>query len=221
MDSLEERAITQIDSVLEQIGAARASAKYDDLSDLGSSKLTELATLATAALDRLTPPKSAYRPDSIDLGSNSKFVGHRLQAYEGALRALRTDIANGYMRSAIELVHAAVFSDFLDMAEHLLSSGYKDAAAVIIGSTLEEHLRKLAEKSGVAVVEASGKPLKSDVVNAGLVKADAYNTLQQKGVTAWLGLRNDAAHGHYDRYDERQVASLLRDVRDFMIRHPA
>jgi hypothetical protein len=34
-------------------------------------------------------------------------------------------------------------------------------------------------------------------------------------------LRNDAAHGKYENYDAKQVASLIRDVRDFMIRHAA
>ena len=48
-----------------------------------------------------------------------------------------------------------------------------------------------------------------------------YNKLEQKTVTAWLGLRNSAAHGKYDDYDDRQVASFIQGLRDFMIRHPA
>jgi len=45
--------------------------------------------------------------------------------------------------------------------------------------------------------------------------------LEQKSVTAWLDLRNKAAHGHYDDYDHQQVAALIRDVREFLIRNPA
>ena len=41
------------------------------------------------------------------------------------------------------------------------------------------------------------------------------------GVTAWLALRNDAAHGNYDEYDHKQVAALIQGVRDFMVRHSA
>jgi hypothetical protein len=48
-----------------------------------------------------------------------------------------------------------------------------------------------------------------------------YTKLEQKSVTSWLALRNEAAHGNYDRYTIEQVYGLLRDVRDFLIRHPA
>jgi hypothetical protein len=54
-----------------------------------------------------------------------------------------------------------------------------------------------------------------------LTAAGAYNGLEQKSGTAWLDLRNKAAHGHYDDYDHQQVAALIRDVREFLIRNPA
>ena len=53
------------------------------------------------------------------------------------------------MDSLAALAHAEVFADFLEMAQHLLDVGYKDAAAVIAGSALEAHLRQLAVKTGV------------------------------------------------------------------------
>jgi hypothetical protein len=57
---------------------------------------------------------------------------------------------------------------------------YKDAAAVIAGSTLEEHLRKLAQKNGVAIEKADGAPKKADALNADLAGAGAYNKLEQR-----------------------------------------
>jgi hypothetical protein len=106
------------------------------------------------------------------------------------------------------------------MADHLTRSGYKDAAAVIGGSTLESHLRELCVKHEVAT-DVAGNPKKADVMNADLVKAGAYTKLDQKNVTAWLGLRNDAAHGKYGEYDKGQVALLLSGIRDFVGRTPA
>jgi hypothetical protein len=147
--------------------------------------------------------------------------GSAIRELAGVLHALRADYEAGYLRSVEELIHADVFADFLEMATHLLDSGYKDPAAVITGSVLEEHLRKLADRQGVPTADASGRPRKADTLNADLVKQGAYNKLQQKAVTAWLGLRNDAAHGQYENYDQRQVESLVRDVRDFLIRYPA
>jgi uncharacterized protein YutE (UPF0331/DUF86 family) len=107
------------------------------------------------------------------------------------------------------------------MADELVSKGYKDPSAVLTGSVLEQHLRALAIKSGLVATSADGRPKKADTVNSELVKAGVYSKLEQKNVTAWLGLRNEAAHGKYGTYDSSQVEALLRDVRSFVTRYPA
>lgn len=89
------------------------------------------------------------------------------------------------------------------------------------GGVLEEHLRKLAAKTGLETEKPDGSPKKADAVNAELAQEGAYNKLVQKSVTAWLDLRNSVAHGRYDAYDHSQVEALVRDVRDFLVRHPA
>jgi hypothetical protein len=119
------------------------------------------------------------------------------------------------------MVHADTHSDYLDMAETLLRSGYKDAAAVITGTSLEVHVRALCVKHGVDTELASGAPKKADVMNADLKKADVYDGLRQKQITAWMDLRNKAAHGDYQSYDEHQVRMFIDGVRDFMLKHSA
>jgi hypothetical protein len=136
----------------------------------------------------------------------------------GILKALRADYDAGNLQSIVELVHADIFADFLEMADYLLQQGYKDAAAVIVGSVLEEHLRKLAQKSGIAVVQSSGAPKKADMINAELAAAVVYSKHDQKSLTAWLDLRNKAAHGKYTEYTTEQVALTLQGVRDFAAR---
>jgi hypothetical protein len=121
----------------------------------------------------------------------------------------------------VELIHADIFTDFLDMADYLMQQGYKDPAAVVAGSVLEEHLRKLCDKYGIPTVKADGKPKTADALNSELASANVYSKLEQKSVTAWLDLRNKAAHGKYTEYDQDQVASLIRGVREFAIRNPA
>jgi hypothetical protein len=68
----------------------------------------------------------------------------------GILRGLRNDYEAGYMRTVEDLVRADLFTDFIEMAEELVGKGYEDAAAVITGSVLEEHLRKLATRHSIA-----------------------------------------------------------------------
>jgi hypothetical protein len=121
----------------------------------------------------------------------------------------------------VELVHADIFEDFLDMAGYLLEQHYKDPAAVIAVSVLEAHLRKLCGKHSIAPVKADGTPKKADTLNSELTAAGAYSKLDQKSVTAWLDLRNKAAHGKYAEYSGEQVALMLQGVRDFASRYPA
>jgi len=127
--------------------------------------------------------------------------------------------------SLIELAHADVFADFLDMAQHLLDANYKDASAVIAGSSLEAHLRALCTKNSIDLeaTKTGGEKTakKADTLNSDLAASGVYDKLEQKTVTAWLDLRNKAAHGKYDAYDAAQVSLLVAGVREFIRRNPA
>jgi hypothetical protein len=139
----------------------------------------------------------------------------------GILTAIRDQIKGGWIETAKGLVTAEVFADFLEMAEHLLDEKYKDPAAVMVGSVLEEHLRQLCIASSLPVEELSqGRmiPKKADTLNADLAKAGRYSKLDQKQITAWLDLRNKAAHGKYSEYVYEQVVLMLAGVRDFVSR---
>ncbi|MCZ8218429.1 MAG: hypothetical protein O9337_03330 [Acidovorax sp.] len=139
------------------------------------------------------------------------------------IRVIREEIAGGWLFTVRGLVTAEVFADFLEMAEHLLESGYKDPAAVMGGSVLEEHLRQLCNKHAIAIDEQKNEkqvPKKADRLNAELAAATAYSKLDQKQITAWLDLRNNAAHGIYNAYTREQVGQLLTGVTNFMARVP-
>ena len=221
MSTEREIALNQIDQVLEAVADARTRSQYDDLSDLGSEN-ARLVTLCAATVTRLAPRGTPYR-ETIDGALDQWKTNYHLilPAAVGALEALRGDYEAGHLASLPELIHAELFGDFLEMADHLLSGGFKDAAAVIAGSTLEGHLRQLAEKFGLETTSSNGAPVKADRLNADLAKASIYGKTDQKAVTAWLGLRNDAAHGEYEKYQEGQVSLMTAGIRDFIRRNPA
>ena len=73
-------------------------------------------------------------------------------------------------------------------------------------------------RAGGIPLQMSGKPKKADSMNNDLAFADVYSKLDQKNVTAWLDLRNKAAHGKYDEYNADQVRNLLVGVREFAAR---
>ncbi len=138
---------------------------------------------------------------------------------KGVLLAIRNEIEKGWLNTTKGLISADIFGDFLEMADHLLDEGYKDAAVVIVGSTLEQHLRNMAESNDIeTTIEKNGKriPKKADVLNTDLVKAGVYTKLDQKSITYWLGTRNDAAHGNYQAYNADQARLLIQSVSEFI-----
>jgi hypothetical protein len=146
---------------------------------------------------------------------------HYVIAGRGILKALKQEIDGGWLFTVKGLVAAELFTDFLEMAGHLLEEGYKDPAAVMIGSVLEEHLRQLCARSGVDTTIHDAKtgrdvPKKADRMNNDLTAAGVYNKLYQKTILGWLDLRNQAAHGHYTEYDIKQVQLMESGVVDFI-----
>ena len=215
----------QLDTLVDEYNSFLARSKHDDCSDVMSeTKAIEITTRACAAIERVTPVGSAYRRQIEDILTQKAYVQYKVVRLVGVLQALSADVKAGYLRSFEELVHGELFGDFLDMAQHLVDSGYKDAAAVIAGSSLEGHLRQLAKKSTVdtARTTASGEvPKTADLLNSDLAKAGAYSVMDQKNVTAWLDLRNKAAHGKYAEYENGQVKIMIDGIRDFLTRVPA
>ncbi|MEV8548140.1 hypothetical protein [Streptomyces sp. NPDC051572] len=173
-----------------------------------------------AAIERIATPGSVYVKQLrkyLDESDVELKAPHVFAIASG----LRQDMNEGWVRSTVELVHADMYSDYLEMADGLLAKGYKDPAAIVTGTSLEVHVRALCVKHSVDVAQPNGTPKKADTMNADLKKADAYDGLQQKQVTAWMDLRNQAAHGNYEKYDEHQVRLFIDGVRAFMIKYPA
>jgi hypothetical protein len=134
---------------------------------------------------------------------------HQYDEFIGVFRAAKEDYEGGYLFKMTSLIKAEVFADTLEQAEALLTANYKDAACVVIGITLELSLKELCTKNNIP----HGK---ADKMNADLCKAGTYNGAKQKQITAWLDLRNKAAHGQWQEYTAEDVKYMLEGVRAFV-----
>jgi hypothetical protein len=219
---LDQKAVLdQIDRVIAECRSLQGRSKFDDMSDV-PEEASSATSLLFAAIERLAPPGSSYVKNAkVQEQWLKGNIGVAVTPLIGVLNALRADYAAGNLQSITELIHADIFADFLEMADYLLQQGYKDAAAVVVGSVLEEHLRKLCQKNGIAVVQGGGGPKKTELLNSELAGSAVYTKLDQKSVTAWLDLRNKAAHGDYSEYTKEQVTLTLQGVQNFTSRHPA
>jgi len=201
-----------------------SKSQYDDASDSPAYEIQNLLARSISAVERVTGLNSVYSRQIKDVNERHKGDIFRLHPTIGIVMALKSELESGYLETIEQIIHADLFSDYLEMAGHLIKEGYKDPAAVLAGSTLEVHLRKLANLHDVEVdVVKRGKhvPKKSDRLNADLTKAGAYTKLDQKSITAWLALRNHAAHGRYDEYLSDQVVLMISGIGDFISRIPA
>ncbi len=134
---------------------------------------------------------------------------------QGVLRGAKEDYQSDSLFDVRRLVEAEVFDDFLEQADHLLSAGYYAPAAVIAGCVLEDGLRKLCVRHGIALAD---RP-KLDKMNADLAKARVYTQLVQKKVTALADIRTRAAHGKWTEFTNTDTKEMIRDVRSLMESH--
>lgn len=190
---------------------------------LGEYDAQRIATRARAAIRRYAPPGSPYEDDASELGRSDEFgnEGWKAQQLTAIVHALRDDYSLGGLTAVQELVHADLFDDFLDMAAELLSKGFVGPAAALAGSVLEEHLRKLAAKHGVATVDAKGRSKSVETLSVDLRKGVAITEVQRKSVTAWYAQRNEGAHGRSENLVEADVERMIDGIRDFVARYPA
>lgn len=128
------------------------------------------------------------------------------------LKAAKDDIEGGYIRKVETLVSAEVFTDFLDMAGHLLGNGYKDPAASLTGAVLEDGLRRICGNHGLAV--KSDDNISS--LNKKLADNEVYNRLHQREIEVWNKLRDYADHGKFDEYSAEDVKKMLEGVSNFL-----
>ena len=215
--------LRQLDEVLDRFN--ELDKKYERISGYPEMEEAAVITLLTHALHLFRPPGEKAYSDGTLVHLSSPSGPGRLRPLAGMVAALRADYAADRLRSVHELIHADMFSDFLEMATHLLDQGYKDPAAVTAGAVLEEHIRKLCDRHSVPTTftDSAGdvRPKKLDAMNADLARAGVYNTIEQKDITAQAGVRNAAAHGEYAKYTVDQVRQMIVSVRAFIARHPA
>lgn len=213
--------LTRVDFVISKGVAALATKKYSDMgSDYVDSGLyAGFRSASLSVISTIFGESHTYFKEFDRLVDNS-YV-YNIEKGINILQSLRYEVENGWATTFRSLVTAEVFSDFLEMSKYLLDEKYKDPAAVMIGSVLEEHLRQLCSVHCVDAFTIKGTdivPKRADLLNADLTKAGAYGVLEQKSVTAWLDLRNRAAHGKYSEYTIEQVQLMYQGVLDFIMR---
>ena len=220
IDNLSQQYIKHIDSIIKMY----MEAEHDSGDILSNGVAYGIITRSKAAVEKIAGANSHYTKDIVAVADEGFHTSFKAELIIGILTALKGEIQDGSLVNISELVRGETFNSYLEMAEHLFEEGYKDAAAVIAGSTLEAHLRQLCVKHGVdtTTITSDGKsrPKKASQLNQDLGKG-VYSSFDQKQINAWQDLRNDAAHGNYGSYSDKQVEQFIDWLSDFIAKNPA
>lgn len=220
---MEEKIKNEIDELV-KIGERIIASALSLRSSMAGNELAE----ATAWVTRLGQMiRKLYGTDSQlftnynnALNTNNFYSIHsnwnaHISQMLGIANTIKHEFEKGLLSNIRALLQADIFADFLEMGEYLLNEGYKDPAAVIIGAVLEDSLRKLCDKNGIATTKNNGKPLTIEPLNTALANSNVYSKLVQKQITSWAHVRNKAAHSEYNEYDHKQVKMMLLFVQNF------
>jgi len=142
-----------------------------------------------------------------DSSIRSFFIAHCL----GVVEAAQRDFEAAILFDMRALIMAELLGDFIEQAEVLLSSGYYVPAASLAGAVLEDTLRKLCDKHELTIPDST----KIDRLNADLARANIYDKLVQKRITALADIRNNADHGYFDKFSISDVEDMIKWVRGF------
>lgn len=186
---------------------------------LNKREIVQLGIRLKQTLIDMSPKGSEYWNYAASVGPI--FTFESVANLFGALKSLREDYSNDFLKSFNEMVDADIFTDVLEQAEYLLSQGYLRASAVVAGVALESHLRKLAEKNSIPIAKDDGSYLNADFLNGELRKKDVVDKNLNQHITSWLGLRNDAAHPDPKEIDARLVEQMILGIRVFIEKCPA
>jgi hypothetical protein len=223
-DELKKQVLAQIDGVVGSRNQFQSRVSRNGPEDDDSFHTEHIISSARLAIERVCPPGSTLikQMETVLAGSDNDYV--KADKITAIAATLKGALENDHLVQFEELIHGELFSDFLDMAEHLLAEGYKDAAAVIAGGSLESHLRQLCIKYGIAITITKHGATNSKTaspMNDNLVGAKVYPPTQYKLISAFIGFRNDAAHGDYGKYTDGDIQTMIMGIRVFQGNYPA
>jgi hypothetical protein len=109
-------------------------------------------------------------------------------------------------------------TDLMEQVQRLLDDKtmHEAAAIVLTGAALEAFLRSMLALHPAGSVE--GRPGISSYA-AALRRVEAMTAQDVKDVSAWAGLRNDAAHGNFEDLSRERALLMADGVNHFMRTH--
>ncbi len=223
MQSPKDTIFQQIDEALALHDKLVKSDAEDPYAHLSRPEIAELVARLSSTIDSLAPEGHRYRKlVAVTLNREGIDKASSIELLVGQLKALRSDIEGGYLRRWEERVRAELFSDLLDVAGHFLADGFKDAAAIMAGGALEQHLRNLCVRHQLfARNDSRLERVSLQQLREKLFQHKAFDPSTNRNIKNWAKTRNRAAHRNDPPVDDREIKIMIDGIRHFIEKHPA
>lgn len=115
------------------------------------------------------------------------------------------------------LARSEVATDLMEQVDRLLNDkqGHVAAPIVLAAAALDVFLRSLVIANDIV---AARRPSSLTYAQA-LKRAEVITNLDVKDITAWVGHRNDAAHGNFDSLSLDRARLMVDGINLFMRQH--
>lgn len=95
----------------------------------------------------------------------------------------------------------------------MLKNEFKDVAAVLGRVVIENTLKDIAKREKVTFSEKT----KLSKLNESLWKKNVYAKNIWRVTQGYIDLGNDAAHGDFDKHDDKTVGNMLTWIRETLL----
>ncbi|MHC4662846.1 MAG: DUF4145 domain-containing protein [Planctomycetota bacterium] len=174
-------------------------------------------------LEIIVPTNSKNIEIIVEFGKEFDMLRIDIPWAVGELQAIYEDFDRDFFNDIAIQVEAEVVSDLMGQAEELLDEGQQGKfdyvpAAVLAGATLEKSLKTLCGRQTppISVVDGKDRHKKMDVIISDLKKAGLYVETKAKQLRVWAGIRNDAAHGDFDKFEKADVEDMIKGINRFL-----
>lgn len=209
--NLEEELIEKTDKLLKQgVDVLHSAGRYS-VDDADKILFNKWRINSLSFIKSISISKESHYLKIFEAQTNEEYHDN-VRAGIGILEGIKNDIESGYLKKVESLVVADVFSDFLDMAEHLIANKYKDPAASLTGAVLEDGLRKIALNAGIKVTSKDDIPS----LNQKISESQIYNKLKYSQIQSNKKIRDAADHGKFSEYNADDVKNFHVFVKQFL-----
>ncbi len=129
------------------------------------------------------------------------------------MRGAKEEIEKGFLYKIEHLMSIDLFDSVLEQADYLLKKGFKDVAAILGRVIIEKTLMDIAKREHIL----SSDGIKLSDLNQLLKEKEIYAKNIWRVTQGYIDLGNYAAHGDFDKYDDKSVGSMLTWIRETLL----